>query len=168
MYAIRSYYEMDVDHLALHIGQFHVTVVALQHRADFLEDFLDLLDLLHQRQLLGRRGRGCSREHLLGFGRGRHFSTAGRLGHDLGEDFLDAFMACGATATGLGVVGHVLDGLEVVGANRVFDHDGVDGEALAHQRAFFMVVDPFFATIVGDRGLERFTAHDRAVRNNFV
>ena len=85
------------------------------------------------------------------------------FGHDLGEDFLDAFVTGGTAAAGLGVVGHVLDRGEVVGADRVLDQHRVDGEALADQRAFLVVVLPLLAAIVGDGGLQGFAPHHRAV-----
>ena len=40
MYAIRSYYDL----LALDVGQFDVAVVALEHRTDLFQHFLDLAD----------------------------------------------------------------------------------------------------------------------------
>ena len=67
------------------------------------------------------------------------------------------------TAARLGVEGHFLDRVQVVGLDHVLDHHGVDGETLADQRALFVIVRPLLATIVGDGGLQSFTAHYRTV-----
>jgi hypothetical protein len=68
------------------------------------------------------------------------------------------------TATaGLGVVGHLLDRSQAVGADGVLDHHGVDGKALADQIAFLVIILPGLAAIVGDRGLQRLASHHRAV-----
>jgi hypothetical protein len=146
---------VDVDGLAVDVDQFDVAVVALQLRPHRVQHHLDALDALQ----IGQLGRF---RFFLDLDRMRVEGLAA-LGQHLDQNFLDALMAGGAAAAGLGVVDHVLDRGQVVGAHRVFDQHRVDGEALADQRAFFVVVLPFFAAIVGDGGLQRFAAHHRAV-----
>ena len=151
----------DVDLLAIDLDQFDVAVVALQHRADRFEHLLDLADALEVGQLLGRR--------LRRFRRGRAaggvevFAGAVQRSAMTWRGCPRSFVAGRTAAAGLGVVGDLLDRVKAVGAHHVLDHHGVDGEALADQRAFLVVVAPDFAAVVGDRRLQRLAPHHRAV-----
>ncbi len=142
---------MNVDFLSLNIRQLDVAMVALQHRTDGFQHRLDFLDLFDDGQFLRGRLRRLRRRRASG--RRRDFAGTGSFSLHFGENFFDAFVSGGATTTGLGIKSHLLDGIQIIGLDHVLNHHGVDGEALADQRTFFMVIGPFLAAIIGDGSL---------------
>jgi len=155
---------VDVDGVAVHFHQLAIAAVHFQVGPYRFDHGLDASDALQGSHAAARPAGGeWQGFRLVDLGSGLRIEGDALFGQHPGQHFFDAFVASRAAAARLGVVGHVLDRAQAVGADGVLDHDRIDGEAFTDQGALLVVVFPLHPAVIGHGGLQRLAPHHRTV-----